>query len=391
MPDVTVSPCSNYDAEAVYAALERALEPLGGLDWVSPGMRIAVKMNLVAAAHPEAAATTHPAVLAALTRMLTARGASVVIGDSPGGPYTAAFLNHAYAAAGLQACEEAGALLNRDFSQSEACFDEAVSAKRFAYTAWLDQADAIINVCKLKSHGMLGMSAAVKNLFGTIPGTVKPEYHFRFPEQRAFANMLVDLNEYFKPRLCIADAIEAMEGNGPTRGTPRHIGCLLASRSPYALDLSCAKLIGLTADDVPTLRVAFERGLAPETAEALDVLPVAAPGCAADFDALSVPDFERSRSSSDLQFQNRLPGVLGKCFAATAKRALASVPACEQGACTGCGKCASICPAHAIDMRRGRPTIRRGDCIRCFCCQEFCPAGAMRVRRPLPARLLGGR
>lgn len=44
VPDVTISPCSNYDAEAVYAALERALEPLGGLDWVSPGMRITVEI-----------------------------------------------------------------------------------------------------------------------------------------------------------------------------------------------------------------------------------------------------------------------------------------------------------------------------------------------------------
>ena len=395
MPDVTVSPCGSYDAKAVYTALERALEPLGGLDWVLPGMRIAIKANLVTAARPGAAATTHPALLTALTRLLKARGATVVIGDSPGGPYTAAFVNHVYAAAGLSDCEAAGAQLNSDFSQSEARFDAAVRLKRFVYTAYLDHADAIINVCKLKSHGMMGMSAAVKNLFGTIPGTVKPEYHFRFPEQRAFANMLVDLSEFFQPRLCIADAIVAMEGNGPTRGTPRRIGCLLASRSPYALDLCCARLIGLTADDVPTLRVAFERGLSPQTAESLEILFAGsggiAPGGAADFGALCVPDFERSKSSSDLQFQNRLPGVFGTCFAAVAKWALSSVPACKRDACTGCGKCASICPAGAITMAHGRPVVRRKDCIRCFCCQEFCPAGAMRVKRPLPAQLLGGR
>lgn len=390
MPDVTVSLCDSYEVKALHAALESALEPFGGLDWVLPGMRIAIKANLIAAARPEAAATTHPALLTALTRLLKARGATVVIGDSPGGPYTAAHVNHVYAAAGLSACEAAGALLNSDFSQSETRFDAADRLKSFVYTAYLDHADAVINVCKLKSHGMMGMSAAVKNLFGTIPGTVKPEYHFRFPEQRAFANMLVDLNEYFQPRLCIADAIVAMEGNGPTHGAPRRIGCLLASPSPYALDLCCARLIGLTANDVPTLRVAFERGLSPLTADSLEVL-FAGPGGASGFDALCVPDFKRSDSRSDLQFQNRLPGVFGVCFAAMAKRALASVPACNRNACTGCGKCATVCPAGAIAMAHGRPVIRRKDCIRCFCCQEFCPAGAMRVKRPLPARLLGGR
>lgn len=385
MTDVSIAKCRSYELEEVRAALLRALEPLGGLDWVRPGMRVAVKTNLVTAAHPEAAATTHPAVLTALTELLAARGADVVIGDSPGGPYTAALVGHAYAAAGLQRCEAAGARLNRNFAQTEARFDAAVSARTFVYTVYLDEADAIINVCKLKSHGMMGMSAAVKNLFGAIPGTVKPEYHFRFPEQRAFANMLVDLNEYFKPRLSIADAVIGMEGNGPTRGTPRPIGCLLASRSPYRLDLACAWLIGLTADDVPTLRVAAERGLAPETAEALSVAgdaPLA---------ALRVPDFARSNSSSDLQFRGGLPGPLGAAFGAVAKRALASVPACRTQDCTGCGRCASVCPARAITMHDGRPSIRRGVCIRCFCCQEFCPAGAMRVRRPLIARMLGGR
>ena len=88
--------------------------------------------------------------------------------------------------------------------------------------------------------------------------------------------MLVDLNEYFRPRLNIVDAVVGIEGNGPARGKPRAIGCLLAAESPYAADLACASILGLTADDVPTLRVAAERGLAPEDAAALAVVGDAA-------------------------------------------------------------------------------------------------------------------
>ena len=92
--------------------------------------------------------------------------------------------------------------------------------KSFTYTAWLDACDAIIDFCKLKSHGMMGMSAAAKNLFGVIPGTMKPEYHYRFPNMSDFAHMLVDINDYFadKVKLCLVDAVEGMEGNGPTKG-----------------------------------------------------------------------------------------------------------------------------------------------------------------------------
>lgn len=384
MPAVAIAGCKSYEMAGVRAALVRALEPFGGLDWVEPGMRVALKTNLLTAAKPEQAVATHPAVLAALTELLVERGAEVVIGDSPGGPFTSALLAHVYAASGLALCEEAGARLNRNVAVAQARFDAAVSAKSFLYTAYLDDADAIINVCKLKTHGMMGMTAAVKNLFGTIPGTVKPEYHFRFPEQRAFANMLVDLNEYFRPRLrlCVADAIVAMEGNGPARGAPYPLGCLLVSDSPYALDLACASLIGLGCDDVPTLRAAADRGLAPSRASELKTwgdAPLA---------AFAAPWFARSNSSADLQFGDSLPGVLGRAFSAAARRAIASVPACRAAACTGCARCASVCPAHAITMRGGRPSIRRSACIRCFCCQEFCPAGAMVVRRPLAARLL---
>ena len=117
----------------------------------------------------------------------------------------------------------------------------------------------------------MGMSCAVKNLFGTIPGTLKPEYHFRYPDPRNFADMLVDLAGFVRPRLSICDAIVGMEGNGPTAGTPRNIGAVLAAENPHALDLACAHIIGLRAGDVPTLVAAQARGYIPAEAGALSI------------------------------------------------------------------------------------------------------------------------
>ncbi len=378
MPQVSITACQDYSPEACTQALDAVLQPLGGLDWVEPGMKIAIKANLVSAMKPEKAATTHPQLLAELTKMLVAKGASVVIGDSPGGVYNAAYLNKVYSATGMHLAEEAGATLNRNFGQLEADFPEAYVAKHFTYTAYLAQADAIISFSKLKSHGMMSLSAATKNLFGAIPGTMKPEYHFRYPEPMDFAGMLLDLNAYFKPRLYLVDAVVAMEGNGPTAGTPRPMGALLAGTNCHALDLLCCKLIGLDPMQVPTLQAAVNYGLLD--ADKIDLAGEAEP--------FILPDFQRIEGHKSLQFEAAMPGALGKAFSKIAGTALRTRPKLKKEECIGCGLCANICPAKAITIVDKKARINKDKCIRCFCCQEFCPKGAMKVHRTLIARVL---
>lgn len=380
MPDVVITQCREYTLSTCREALETVLAPLGGLSWVSEGMRIVIKANLVSNMKPEKAATTHPILLCALVQMLREKGASVIIGDSPGGLYNAAHLNMVYRGTGMTLTEQYGAELNRDFSQATAENPEGTVCRRFQYTAYLDKADAIINFCKLKSHGMMAMSNAAKNLFGVIPGTMKPEYHYKYPDGADFARMIVDLDEYFKPTLSISDAVIGMEGNGPTAGTPRQIGCIAASRSPHQLDLLCAKLLGLTKAEVPTLQAAFERGLIPASVEGLEVS-----GDAAQF---VVPDFVQVDNKNSLMFNNILAGQNGKLLGKVIQKLLGSVPKVKKDECIGCAKCRDICPAKAIQMKKKLPRIDRSACIHCFCCQEFCPKGAMKVHRPVVARML---
>ena len=379
-PDVVIVPCADYSEAAAWTALEQALAPLGGLDWVSTGMKIAIKVNLVSAARPEQAATTHPSLVCALVRMLASRGADVVVGDSPGGLYSAAHVNRVYAAAGMKAVEQCGGRLNQDFTEREASFPQGKVCRRFQYTAWLDGADAVIDFCKLKTHGMMAMTSGAKNMFGAIPGTRKPEYHFRCSDPRDFARTIVDLDEYFKPRLTIVDAVVCMEGNGPGSGTPRHMGALVAGESPHKVDLLCAKLIGLKREEVPTLEAALERGLIPPSAEELTV--------EGDPAAFAIPDFQLITTGNSHLFRGDGKNPLIRLKGAAMEKLLSQRPQLDPSKCVGCGVCKGVCPADAISMVKGKPRIRRKKCIRCFCCQEFCPESAMRVRRTAVARLL---
>lgn len=372
--DVAVVRCKTYNVEAVKPALEEAVNAVNGLDFVKSGMKIIIKPNLVSFKKPDAAATTHPALLEALVEMLLARGAAVTIGDSPGGPHSLPLLNRVYAATGMDRVEKLGAKLNRNMNEKTVDFPEGKVLKNFTYTEYLDEADAIIDFCKLKSHGMLGMSAAVKNLFGTIPGLKKPEVHYKFQNDAEFADMLVDLNEYFKPRLAICDAVVGMEGNGPTAGTPRQIGAIIASKSTYYADVVGAELIGMNIDGLPTLQAAYERGFAPASSKNLRVY--------GDIRALTVDDF-KAPPVRGLSFMRK-----GNVLHFISKAALEHKPTLKKRLCVGCGECARMCPAKAIEMKNKKPHINREKCIRCFCCQEFCPRAAMVAHRPLAAKAL---
>ena len=370
---VILRPLGSYDhPEEIRAALLSLLEGMGGTGWIRPGMVIALKVNLVSGMAPEKAGTTHPALIRELARILHEKGAEVIIGDSPGGLFTHGYVSGVYRACALpQICSD-GITLNDDFSIEQISFPEAVSIKSFQCTAWLKKADVIINFAKLKTHAMMSLSCSVKNMFGAIPGVQKPECHMRFPDPLSFANVMVDLNEYFKPVFHLVDAVTGMEGNGPTAGTPRHIGLLLGSRSPYNLDMVCAGLIGLKREDVPTLQAAYERGLGPAGVQDVHV--------DGDLQGFAAADYQLVTKKRAITFGS--DGARGRLVSGFMKLAFASKPQVKQKECIACGKCAAICPAHAIRMGQAPhkyPEIDRKKCIHCFCCQEFCPKGAMKV------------
>ncbi len=374
---VSVVPLGTYDKAEARAALEALLSPIGGLASIKEGMRVGIKANLVSAMAPDKAGTTHPVLLSALCEMIAEKGATVLLGDSPGGLYNAAFVGRVYSVSGMTEVEHA--TLNRDFSQREARFPEGKVLKSFTYTAYLDSVDLIINFAKLKSHGMMGMSAAAKNMFGTIPGVIKPEYHYRFPRYEDFADMILDLDEYFHPTLSIIDAVVGMEGNGPTAGTPRKIGCLLASHSPHTLDAVAARLLGFEPMEIPTLEAAMRRGLLPENVNDIVLF--------GDIEGLLVKDFERVVERRSLRFTGDGKRPLKRFFGTIAGKLLETRPRLKSELCIGCGICRDICPAHAIKIEKKKAKIDKSACIRCFCCQEFCPKSAMKVHRTPIAKL----
>ena len=362
--------CESYDQQEVDRAVAQAFVLAGGLEqWIKPGMTVAIKANLLMKKKPEAFTTTHPAVIEAVAKQVRALGASAVIGDSPGGPFTPALVHGVYRACGMErAAENAGAVLNEDFEQVTVYEENSVVLRQMQLCRYLTQADAVIDCAKLKTHGLTQYTGAVKNLYGCVPGTVKVEYHFRMPALKDFSQMLVDLCEHIRPVVSLIDAVEAMEGDGPSGGTMRRMNCLIASPSAYAADVVGARLMGLRPESICTIQRAAERGLVDP--EQVSVLGERIEDYIAEDYQVPV-----------IQGEKTLPRMAPKCVMGLLEKWMKPKPVFLHKKCVGCGDCFRSCPPKAIAMKEGRPQADLDVCIRCFCCQELCPVQAIRIKR----------
>jgi len=373
--------CDTYDPTAVDEALQRGLELLGGVQkFVRPGEALLLKPNLLAPDPPEKCTTTHPSVFKAAARAFLTAGAHVGYGDSPAAGMAALCAR----VSGLAAvAKELNVPLGDFTTPVEIHFPEGRQNKNFVLAKAVadlhNQGGALVNLPKLKTHGFMRMTGAVKNLFGCIPGLLKAEFHVKLPDPHQFARMLVDLNLLLQPRLHIMDGILGMEGNGPRSGTPFPMHALLLSSDPVALDAVMARLMGLDLSIPPTLRYGQEFGLGTCQENEIQVLG----------DAVDVLRPKRFHALTDPVVSHE-PSKLSRFT----KRWVVPRPAIRAKACTRCGTCVKMCPVtpKAVDWVNGNrkqpPAYNYERCIRCYCCQELCPEKAIRIRRPLLGRLI---
>ncbi len=379
MSTVSIARCADYEPSAVADALETALAPLGGMRaFVSDGQRVLLKINLLSKATPERAVTTHPEVVRALIRSVRDAGGTPVVGDSPGGPNTAGQVRALHEATGIRrVCEEEGTELVL-FDEEPARIANPAGALYGAFTLGREvvDADVVISVPKLKTHGFMMFTGAVKNLFGCIPGLEKAQYHLKVPDRDDFGNMLVDLTLACKPSLAVMDAIVGMEGEGPAGGTPRSIGALLASADLFALDVVASAIAGFDPLEIYTIKAAARRGLGPSSVEDVDVV-------GANWRQLAPDQFQRP--ARDLS--SKMPHWIGKRL----RRWTTARPFLEDLAgCTRCKTCEQSCPVGAIEVSKaGGPCFDERTCIRCYCCQELCPPQVIGLSTPPLARRMG--
>ena len=143
---VVFARCASYDPAALAEAVNRMFSALDPGEDFFRGKRVLFKPNLVLAKRPEQAATTHPAMIAALADEIYARGAQkIVLADSPGGPFSAAALSRVYRVCGMEGAHPR-VKLNDDFNFRQVN-SSGVKLKSFRMISAALDADVIVDIC----------------------------------------------------------------------------------------------------------------------------------------------------------------------------------------------------------------------------------------------------
>jgi uncharacterized protein (DUF362 family)/ferredoxin len=367
-----------YDPAVVLEGMRRCLEPFGGMRAVvQPGQRVLLKPNLLGGFHPERAVTTHPAVVRAAIILVQEAGGIPLVGDSPAMGDLASVLGACRLAPVLA---ETGAQPLDCSEPREFEGAENRLVRRLVLTRALENVDVVISLPKLKTHGQMTLTAALKNQYGLIPGALKSQWHFRLQEADWLAALILDIHRLVRPRLAILDAVVAMEGAGPTSGTPRPLGTLLAGTDFAAVDCVACQLIGQDPSRVPLLRVAAQQGLGETNLERIDIL-------GDDWRSLTVEDFKRVERPVDVMRLLPLPAPMLRWI----QKHWTLQPRIVEGRCTRCGICEDGCPVKPSAIHPlAEPGLKVEDsrCIHCYCCHEFCPSHGIELRKPWLTRHL---
>ena len=355
MEKVVTGKCDSYDVGMLKNLFYDGLRVL---DFETAHKKVLLKPNLLIGKPPEKAVTTHPQFIRAIAELFLDFSCDVFIGDSPGYESTEKVLLKS----GIMDVIKHNGLKIASFNRKITKNLHGISPyKTFVLGEDPDDFDIIINIPKLKTHMMMGLTLGVKNTFGFIHAMDKAKWHLRAgADKMVFASMLIDIHNIVKPSMTILDGVVGMDKDGPSSGRVRRMGVVALSRNSFALDYCIERLAGIPFA-LPISLIAKEHAIMPDYETICINLPLSLP------DDFQMPE----AMATDWNLPHLAKNVLKSVFI--------KKPRLEKEICKKCGVCADVCPAGAITINEKALSFKYEKCIRCYCCQEMCPEGAIKV------------
>lgn len=368
------------------------LEKYADLFPASREAKILLKPNLNSYMNALTGNTTDLRVLAAVIEFLKGKGyKNIIIGEGTSSGFYREKINNFSRLYVDNLAEFYGVkTIDLNYAQPEEIIFEGGEKAGIAKVT--QEADFFINLPKIKTHFETGISVCLKNMMGVLVGlTNKQKAH-----QSLYKNIL-NLNKYIKPHLHIIDGLIAMEGNGPSSGTPVNLGVVLIGTDPYLLDMACARLAGFNFLDIPYLKIARDMGIIDRSY--INFINSFVPQS-------RIKKLRKPRVNRLVRFINgpkrqryfikiRLAPGINRLFSLKAVGALLNATGLRQDVfiktesglkgifldpalCDDCKKCRDYCPTGLL-LPEGLKEDN-GRCIGCLYCFLVCPRNAIKLK-----------
>lgn len=348
------------DYSAVKDSISKALQLIGGLDaFVKKDDVVLLKPNMLDPLPPDKAATTHYLFVKAVIELVKKITDKVMVGDCSGGLDKNA-TEKAFEKSKVKEVINETNVVFRNFQKEEFIpkdINGYAVLERTDFASAVKEADIIINLPKLKTHGVTFYTGAIKNCFGCIHPLEREYLHKNFSDRIRFSQGLVDIYSHVRPQLNIMDAVVVMEGDeGPSYGDPKYVGLVLASEDGVALDAVACSIIGYNPMAMPTIIEAHKRGIGLGDVKDIKIV-------GENIEDVKVKDFKKNSLVDSINKYKKEKGF---------NEEFIFEPIVSKENCKKCGICAENCPVNAIILNP-YPTIDRSKCIHCYCCHETCP------------------
>lgn len=269
-PSVAVS--SGRDA---YANTREALQPFDLR--AAAGARVLIKPNAGRMADPGSGVCTDPRVVAATIDAFREAGAELAVGESP---ITGVKALEALERTGISAVARARDIpvidldvrkpLRLPIPNGVAIHELKVCADVFDY-------DLVVSIPVMKMHMHTGVTLAVKNMKGCLWRRSKVELHMLPPiegsDDKSLNVAIADMATVLRPHFAVIDGTIGMEGLGPSAGTPKPLGAIVAGADAFAADAVACALMGVDVNRIPHLRMGALRGCGVVDIEQIAITP----------------------------------------------------------------------------------------------------------------------
>lgn len=372
--------CQEYELETLKVKIKEALNLIDAFDQIPTNSKVFIKLNCVGPFHYNQAITTHPLFVQAVIQLVKEKTNNIFIGDNP----ATKNLIYTLKKNGIYdvIVNENVKIVNNEIFTTISNPDGKIYHE-FEVSKEMIDVDVMINLPKLKTHALMYLTCAQKNLFGLIYGLNKASWHVRASNPLVFAEAYNDfygavLNSFQnKTMIHICDGIIGLEKEGPsTGGSPKEANVILASLDAVSLDRVAIEVTGLDYHKFILNKIANDRNLGVGNLKDIEVV------------GMKISDF------NDLKFipANNPLSIRGLRLLKykSLRNLILEHPTINKTKCLKCAECAKICPPKAMKITTGTfPNLDKKDCIRCWCCAEVCPINAIaKSKRPLLGKIL---